>query len=71
MNIEEWTKLAGNPSYEPPGASYTATGPYILQGNEKMRATFFYKNSKCSLYIPIYSLQRDYVVYLQGRIVHT
>ena len=47
------TKLGGNYSYKPPAASYTAPGPYILQGNGKMRERHLYKLSKC---FPLYSL---------------
>ena len=39
-------KLGENYSYKPPGASYTAPGPYILQGNEKMKENNFYTNFK-------------------------
>ena len=31
-----------NSSYKPPGASYTAPGPYILQGNKKMKENNVY-----------------------------
>ena len=47
-----WTKLEGNSSCKPPGDSYIAQGPYIIQRNEKMRKRHFYKNHKFSSYIP-------------------
>ena len=49
-----WTKLGGNSSYKPPGASYIAQGPYILQGNEKMRERNLYENHEDSFCIPLY-----------------
>ena len=59
-----WTKRGENYSYKPPGASYTAPRPYILQGNKKMRERYFYNSfkhkSRILPYItfggPIYSL---------------
>ena len=51
-----WTKLGGNSSYKPPGASYTAPGPYILQENEKMRERNVYtkfKNLDCWTWISV------------------
>ena len=41
-----WTKLGGKSSYKPPGASYTAPGPYIRQGIGKMKERYLYKSFK-------------------------
>ena len=39
------TKLGGIFSYKSPGASYTAPGPYVLQGNEIMKGRQCFKTS--------------------------
>lgn len=48
-----WTSFGGNSSYKPPGASDTAPGPYILQGNEKMRERNFYNSFKTSVFLDL------------------
>ena len=63
-----WTKFGGNSSYKPPGASCTAPGPYILQGNGKMRERNLYNNSKTialySLRFPFWGLYSLYIAIL-------